>query len=88
MSNAKYIKQYNEMILKYQDDFDSLKELSKDVTSQEFLQVQRKLLKVIRRFEDGLCARSVKTGYGSFTNNLAEKFMGKVRENYPEIDYC
>lgn len=88
MAQPKYLKQYNEMILKYKNDFDMLKELASNVKSEEFLAHQRKLLRIIRRFEDGLLARSYSTGRENFTTSLSDKFMSKIREEYPEIDYC
>jgi len=88
MANPKYVKQYNEMLKKYKNDFELLKKLSSNKKSDEFLQLQKKILRTIRIYEDSLCAKSEKAKYNAFTPNLADKFMSLIRADYPEIDLC
>ena len=88
MSNTKYEKQYNEMMLANKSLFEELKSLSFNPASEEFKELQRKLIRIIKKAEDRLCAKTESARYGSFSNNLADKFWEKIRQNYPEIDFC
>ncbi len=45
-----------------------------------------KILRVIRRYENNLCARSENTGFGKYSINLSDKFWEEVRLFLPLID--
>lgn len=52
----------------------------------EFNQKGKKVLTIIRDYENKLCKNSEKT-YSMFTGNLAEKFWSEIRKAFPMIDY-
>ncbi|MFA6981963.1 MAG: hypothetical protein WC243_03005 [Patescibacteria group bacterium] len=87
MSSPKFEKQYNEMIEKNKELFDELKLRSTNPKSEDFKEVQRKALRIVRRSEDTLCSKTENTHFSSFSSGLADKFWEMVRSNYPEIDY-
>lgn len=47
----------------------------------------KKVLEVIREWENRLCYQSEKAGYGNFTSKLSEKFWEEIRKNFPKIDF-
>ena len=49
MSNTKYEKQYNEMMLANKSLFEELKSLSFNPASEEFKELQRKLIRIIKK---------------------------------------
>ncbi len=53
---------------------------------EEFNEVGKRVFKVIREYENRLCNRSESNGYGSYTGNLAQKFMDEIRGLFPHID--
>ena len=60
--------------------------------SQEKLQDQfnaegKKVMEVVREWENKLCMQSEKGGYSSFTPKLAEKFQAEVKKHFPLIDH-
>lgn len=86
MATPKFEKQYEEMIKINKSLFEELKQKSSNPKSDEFAEVQRKTIRIIRKNEDKLCSKSENAHYGNFSTNLAERFWDKVRENYPEVD--
>ncbi len=44
------------------------------------------VLDIIRRYENMLCSHSESSGYGKFTNSLADKFHAEVKTLFPKID--
>lgn len=53
---------------------------------KEFNRVGEQVMDLIRQYIDDLCRTSEGSGYGSTTQNLSDKFMGLVRENFADID--
>ncbi len=88
MALPKFEKQYMEMIELNKSAFEELKEKGKNPKSEEFAEIQRKIIRIVRRTEDRLCSKTENARYGSFSTNLADKFWEKVRESYPEVDYA
>jgi hypothetical protein len=88
MPAPKYQRQYEDMLKINKALFDELKLKSKKPKSAEFKEIQLKVLRVVRRNEDALCAKTENTHYSSFSTNLADKFWEQARANYPEIDIC
>jgi hypothetical protein len=86
MAKTKFEKQYEEMMKNYQDVFDEMKKLSTNPKSEEFKEVQRKLMRIIRKNEDALCAKMENAKYANFSTGLADKFWELIRTNYPEVD--
>lgn len=50
------------------------------------IDVQNKLLRVIKKTEDRLCMRSETTGHANYSFALAEKYWEEVRARIPRID--
>lgn len=46
----------------------------------------QKILRIIRQYENALCAKSENSGYKNFSTNLSEKFWEEVRAYLPKID--
>lgn len=87
MANTKYEQQYSEMIKRNKNLFEELKELSTNPKSEEFAQIQRKVLRIIKMNEDALCSKTEKNkSFSSFSMQLSDKFWEKIRSEYPEID--
>lgn len=60
--------------------------LNEDGLQAEFNQEGKKILAIIRDYEDRLCKNSEKT-YSMFTGNLSEKFWSEIRKEFPLIDH-
>ena len=70
---------FNKLYSKYTKDQDSLQ----DVYNVE----GKKIMEIIHEWENKLCARTEKAGFGNYSTNLSEKFWAEVRKTYPLIDY-
>lgn len=46
-----------------------------------------KIQEIIRKYEDILCGHSERSGFSSYSGNLAQKFQDEVRKHFPKIDY-
>jgi hypothetical protein len=86
MALPKYQKQYQDMVETHKDLFASLKKA--DRKSEEFKDIQLKVLRIVRRNEDALCKKTESTKFMSFSLGLADKFLEVVRSEYPEIDFA
>jgi hypothetical protein len=85
MAKPKYERQYEQMLKDHQDSFDELKKL--DRKSEEFKSLQLKVIRIIRKNEDQLCAKTENTKFANFSLQLADKFWELIRKDYPEVDY-
>ena len=47
----------------------------------------QKVLHIIQKWENTLCAKSESGKYAKFSSNLADKFWTEVRLVFPKIDY-
>lgn len=54
---------------------------------QLFNEEGKKVLEVLRQWEKKLCQQSEKGQYGKYSANLADKFWGLVRKDFPKIDF-
>lgn len=52
----------------------------------EFNLKGKPIMDIVKDWEDKLCSRSEGSGYGAFTEKLAEKFMEEVKRQFPMID--
>lgn len=50
------------------------------------IELQNKLLRLLKKTEDRLCMRSETTGHANYSLALAEKFWEEVRSRVPRID--
>lgn len=72
--------------------FDEFKKLHETYSEEdpeendEFHEVGRKVLRVVRRYENELCSKSENSKFGKFSENLSEKFWEQVRAYFPRID--
>lgn len=73
------------MIENNQELFDELKTANQN--SERFKEIQRNLLRIIRKNEDILCSKTENTHYVNFSTNLADKFQEEIKANYPEVYY-
>ncbi len=90
---TKYKEYYQRMIEENKDAFEKFTKIhllySTDPEKYQalFNKEGKKILEIIREWENRLCQQSEKAGYGTFTNRLSEKFWEEVRRNFPKIDF-
>lgn len=51
-----------------------------------FKELRLKVLRIIKKNEDKLCARSETTHFSAYSQGLADKFWEEIRLNFPMID--
>lgn len=89
---TKFVQTYKEMLEKHPDLFAHFRMIHEAYTrspalhQQEFNQVGDQVLEVIQKFDSKLCGKSERSGYGSYSSNLSEKFWQHIRKNFPKID--
>lgn len=89
---TKYKETFLKMLEEHKDLFDLFRPIHDKYTldmhahQEEFNRLGASVMETVRDWEDRLCGRSEGSGYGSFTANLAEKFMDEVRREFPMID--
>lgn len=79
------MKDYNEFFgdfKKLHDNFAT----DPDEWEEKFHEKGRKVLRIIRNYENSLCSKSENSGFGKFSENLSEKFWAEVRGVFPLID--
>ena len=76
--NKEFFDSFGRLHFEYENDQEGLQD--------KFNEEGMKALEYIREYEDRLCNQSERGGYSKYTGNLAEKFQGEVRKNYPLID--
>lgn len=89
---TKYKEYVDLMLTNHKDLFDEFKQihdrygLEGDKLQVEFNELGKKVLAVIRQWEDKLCGRSEGSGYASYSGGLAQKFQDEIRKIFPMID--
>lgn len=89
---SKYKKQIQTMVNENHELFIEFKVLHDKLAAgdeslrDEFNDKGQKLLRIIRRYENTLCARSENSGYAKFAGNLSDKFWDEIRVYLPFID--
>lgn len=84
---------FNMMIEQNKEEFDKYQilhdryALDPQNLQEEYNQKGKKIQEIIRKYEDILCGHSEKSGYGSYSGALAEKFHEEIRKHYPKIDH-
>ena len=92
MATPKYKLLFDEMLTTNKDLFDAYEALLKNYDkspkkfANETSEMQFKLLRVIKKTEDKLCARTENTGRGVYSTALADKFWEEIRSKFPRID--
>ncbi len=88
---VKYKKQFKIMLEENEFIFKEFKLIHDEFVAnrkerEEFDEKGGKVLRIIRRYEDMLCAKSENSGFGRYSENLSEKFWEEVRSYFPRID--
>ncbi len=88
---TKYQEIYKKMLSDNKELFDDFKIIhdayNLDSSLQdEYNQKGKPVIEIIREYEDRLCGRSEGSGYAAYSGNLAEKFWGEIRKDFPMID--
>jgi hypothetical protein len=78
-TNKNIFNNFNKLYNEYIKDQDSLQE--------KFNEEGKKILEIIREWENKLCSQTEKAGFGNYSTNLSEKFWTEIRKTYPLIDY-
>jgi hypothetical protein len=92
MAIPKYKKLFDEVYSLNKSLFEEylavLENYDRDKASYASLAVdlQNKLLRLLKKTEDRLCMRSETTGHANYSLALAEKFWEEVRAKVPRID--
>ena len=90
---TKYQEFYERMIQSNKEVFDKFNKLYNEyIKDQDNLQDRfntegKVVMDIIREWENKLCSRTEKAGFGNYSTNLSEKFWAEVRKTYPLIDY-
>ncbi len=89
---VKYKKAFKEMLEDNSNLFNRFKQLhdqyaqDKQNYKNQFNEEGTKILRVIRRYENALCAKSENSSYGKFSASLSDKFWEEIRSYLPLID--
>ena len=81
------------MISENKEVFDKFTQLHFEYSiDQEKLQEKfntegKKVMNVVREYENRLCANTERGMYNKFSTNLAEKFQNEVKKHFPLIDH-
>lgn len=90
---VKYKQQITEMLEIHAELFTSFKVIHDHYMKNPkkyqklFNEEGEKVLPIIRRYENILCAKSEGGRYGKFSSNLAEKYWTEIRLLFPKIDF-
>lgn len=90
---TKYREYVQEMLEKNKDLFVKFKlihdkfALNPQAYRSKFNRQGRKLVEIIRGYEDKLCSQSEKGQFGKYSAALAQKFQAEVRRHFPKIDH-
>lgn len=90
---TKYKQLFDEMLKKNRELFIKFK-ITHDMYgtdpkqwNKQFNDEGKKILEILREYEDRLCGHSEQGQYSKYSANLADKFWAEVRKNYPRIDF-
>lgn len=89
---TKFRETFNEMVTKYEKEFDTFQELhdryEKDPKrfQAEFNSEGAKIMEIVREYENRLCGHMENTKNATYSANLAEKFRGEIKRYLPKLD--
>ncbi|KKQ75493.1 MAG: hypothetical protein US96_C0010G0009 [Candidatus Woesebacteria bacterium GW2011_GWB1_38_5b] len=72
------------------DEFKKLHDeyaLNPDTLQKKYNEKGKKVMEIVRLYEDRLCGHAEGSGYAAYSGNLAEKFQQEVRRVFPKIDW-
>jgi hypothetical protein len=88
----KFTQTYNQMTKEHADLFDKFKavhdqyRLDRKTHQNEFNQLGKQIMEIIREFENRLCAGMERGMYGKFSDKVSEKFWDRIKKDYPLIE--
>ncbi len=89
---TRYKEVYNQMISDNKGVFGQFSKihdmyaLNPDSNQDALNESGKKIMEIVRHYEDILCGHSERSGYGSYSGKLAEKFQDEVKKHFPKID--
>ena len=89
---TKYKEIFEEMVGKYEKEFDSFQELHDKYEAEpkkwqeEFNKEGGKIMEIIRVYENRLCGKMENTVNSTYSANLSEKFRGEIKRYLPKLD--
>lgn len=92
MAKPKYKEYVERMLTLHKKEFDNFQTihdkyaLDEEKHQKEFNQEGKKIMLLVKQWENKLCMQSEKGGYGSFTTKLAESFQREIKKHFPKID--
>ena len=90
---VKYKEVVQEMLEKNKSLFDKFQKvhdkfaLDPKTYRNKFNREGKKVVDIIREYEDKLCAGSEKGQFSKYSANLAQKFQEEIRHHFPKIDH-
>jgi hypothetical protein len=89
---VKYIEIFNEMVAKYEKEFDAFQEVHNRYMTdprkhqEEFNREGSKIMDIVREYEDRLCGKMEKTANANYSAGLSEKFRNEIKKYLPKLD--
>jgi hypothetical protein len=89
---AKYLEIFNEMVTKYEKEFDDFQILhdkyEKDPKKWQgdFNREGAKIMEIVREYENRLCGHMENTQNATYSASLAEKFRNEIKRYLPKLD--
>lgn len=89
---AKFKETFEEMVTKYEKEFDEFQELHNKYEmdprkwQEEFNTEGAKIMEIIRAYENKLCGHMENTQNATYSASLAEKFRGEIKRYLPKLD--
>lgn len=90
---TKYKQYFNEMMSGNKEAFDTFRPvhdkyaLNPDENQEEFNSEGAKILDIVQKYENKLCAHSEGGIYGKYSTQLADKFRCEVRKVFSKFDF-
>lgn len=90
--SAKYLDIFNEMVTKYEKEFDTFQVLHDKYENDpqkwqdEFNTEGAKIMEIVREYENRLCGHMENTQNATYSANLAEKFRNEIKRYLPKLD--
>jgi len=89
---AKYLQLFEEMVSKYDKEFDAFQELHDKYEhdpkkwQEEFNKEGAKIMEIVRDYENKLCGKMENTANATYSANLSEKFRGEGKRYLTKLD--
>jgi len=89
---AKYLEIFNEMVEKYEKEFDAFQILHDKYENDpqkwqgDFNKEGIKIMEIVHEYEDRLCGHMENTNNATYSANLSEKFRNEIKRYLPKLD--